>query len=231
MESLLKHKSLNEIAYEIIRDKILKGEFEPGSRIREDLLAEAISMSRTPVREAINRLIADGLIISRVRKGLYLVQPTSPEIDDYIDIRCALEKLAIEKCIKKINEEQKTKLRANLQQFRAAIDRGDFEACNALDADFHMTIAQIANNGKLIALLRDLSAFFQLARRTEKREHPKEKNEQTFREHSLIFEAIMAGDTEAACNAIMANIETMRRNLHADSVKTSSTGRPNSLIA
>jgi hypothetical protein len=54
---VVKHISLNETAYEIIRDKILKGEFPLGSRLREDLLVEEISMSRTPVREAINRSI------------------------------------------------------------------------------------------------------------------------------------------------------------------------------
>ena len=107
MGLVVKHKSLNETAYEIIRDKILKGEFALGSRLREDLLAEEISMSRTPVREAINRLVADGLIINRARKGLYLIQPEDREIEEYIDIRSSLEKLSVEKCIRNISHEQK----------------------------------------------------------------------------------------------------------------------------
>jgi DNA-binding GntR family transcriptional regulator len=210
----MKHKSLNETAYDIIREKILKGEFEPGSRLREDLLAEEISISRTPVREAINRLVADGLIVNRARTGLYLFQPKDHEIEDYIDIRTALEKLSVEKCIAKLTPENGEKLRANLQKFKTALESGDYEKCNVLDADFHMTIAKIADNPKLIALLKDFSALFQLARRTEKRMHPREKNEKTFREHSLIVEAIFAGDSEAACRSMTVNIETMRINLH-----------------
>lgn len=210
----VKHQSLNETAYDIIREKILNGEFALGSRLREDLLAEEISMSRTPVREAINRLVADGLIINRVRKGLYLIQPEDREIEDYIDIRSALEKLSVEKCIRHINPEQKETIHSNLQKFKAALDRGDFETCNNLDADFHMAIARIADNQKLLALLKELSAFFQLVRRTEKRTHPREKNEQTFKEHSRIVEAILAGDVDAACRAMSNNIETMRTNLH-----------------
>jgi DNA-binding GntR family transcriptional regulator len=211
----MKHKSLNETAYDIIREKILKGEFEPGSRLREDLLAEEISMSRTPVREAFNRLVADGLIINRARKGLYLIQPEDHEIEDYIDVRASLEKLSVEKCIANLTLEQREKLQTSLQKFKTALDSGDYEKCNALDADFHMIIARIANNQKLLALLKEFSAFFQLARRTEKRTHPREKNEQTLKEHSLILEAILAGDVEAARRGMMVNIETMRTNLHS----------------
>jgi len=210
----VRHKSLNETAYEIIRGKILKGEFALGSRLREDLLAEEISMSRTPVREAINRLVADGLIINRVRQGLYLIQPEDREIEEYIDIRSSLEKLSVEKCIRSISAEQKETINSNLQKFKSALDQGDFETCNNLDADFHMAIARIADNQKLLALLKELSAFFQLVRRTEKRTQPREKNEQTFKEHSLIVEAILAGDVDAACRAMSDNIETMRTNLH-----------------
>ncbi len=208
------HKSLNQTAYDIIRDKILKGEFEPGSRLREDLLAEEISMSRTPVREAFNRLVSDGLVINRVRQGLYLIQPENCEIEEYIDIRSALEKLSVEKCIRNISDEQKEKIRASMQDFKTALDAGDYVKCNSLDADFHLTIARIAGSEKLLQLLKEFSVFFQLARRTEKRKHPREKNEQTFREHSLIAEAILASDVEAARNAMTANIETMRTNLH-----------------
>lgn len=210
----MKHKSLNEIAYEIIRDKILKGDFEPGSRLREDLLAGEISMSRTPVREAINRLVADGLIVNHARKGLYLIQPEDREIEDYIDIRTALEGLSVEKCIGNLTTESKERIRENLIEFKAALDREDYDACNSLDADFHMRIAEVAGNLKLLSLLKEFSVFFQLARRTEKKTHPREKNERTFKEHSAIAEAIFQGDAGAACRAMTLNIDTMRMNLH-----------------
>ena len=210
----MKHKSLNETAYEIIRDKILKGEFSLGSRLREDLLAEEISMSRTPVREAINRLVADGLIINRVRKGLYLIQPEDHEIEDYIDIRNALEQLAVEKCIRNLTKEQKEELEGNLKKFVSAFERGDYEKCNVLDAEFHQIIARISGNKKLLQMLKDLSVFFQLVRHTEKLTQPREKNERTIEEHSKIAEAIFAGDVEAAREAVTENIETMRNNLH-----------------
>lgn len=211
----MKHKSLNETAYELIRDKILRGDYELGSRLREDLLAEEISMSRTPIREAVNRLVASGLIVNHVRKGLYIIQPEDREIEEFIDIRNALEKLSIEKCIQNMTEAHKAKIISNLEAFRAALEAGDYDECNALDAEFHATIARIADNGKLMESLNKLSDFFRLARRAEKKVHPKEKNEKTLKEHSLIVDAILAGDVEAAHKAISANIQTMRINLHS----------------
>lgn len=211
----MKHKSLNETAYELIRDKILRGDYELGSRLREDLLAEEISMSRTPIREAVNRLVASGLIVNHVRKGLYIIQPEDREIEEFIDIRNALEKLSIEKCIQNMTDSHKTEIISNLEAFRTALEAGDYDECNALDAEFHATIARISDNGKLTESLNKLSDFFRLARRAEKKIHPKEKNEKTLKEHSLIVDAILAGDVEAAHKAISANIQTMRINLHS----------------
>jgi len=171
-------------------------------------------MSRTPVREAFNRLVSDGLVINRVRQGLYMIQPEKCEIEEYIDIRSALEKLSVEKCIQKITEEEKDKIRSKMQEFETALKANDFVKCNILDGEFHLTIAKIAGSTKLLQILKELSVFFQLARRTEKKTHPSEKNQQTFREHSLIADAILASDVEAAKKAVAANIETMRTNLH-----------------
>ena len=81
-------------------------------------------MSRTPVREAINRLVADGLIINRARQGLYLIQPEDREIEEYIDIRNALEKLAVERCIRNISPEQKETISRRFRRDRAHLDQG-----------------------------------------------------------------------------------------------------------
>ena len=115
-------KSLNEAAYSIIRDKILHGGFELGSRIREDALAEEISISRTPVREAINRLVADGIIIKKSQRGLYLIDPDPEQINDHIDIRISLEKLAVRKCIERATDEDIATICNSLNEFEKALE-------------------------------------------------------------------------------------------------------------
>jgi len=95
----MKHLSLKERSYLIIKEKILNGDFEPGSRIREDILAEEISISRTPVREAINLLSAEGFLNNIPRKGIFMIDPTKEEIIDMLEVRIVLECLAVEKFI------------------------------------------------------------------------------------------------------------------------------------
>ena len=211
------HLSLNEIAYNAIREKIIQGEFEPGSRIREDHLAEEISMSRTPVREAINRLVSEGLIINRARKGLYLIDPSDEEIAQHIDIRVALEKLAVEACIDVVDENGLNEIEENIDEFEFRLFKDKFEKCNELDGEFHLLIARLSGNQKLYTMLRELSSFFMQTRNLEKKENPREKNERTLQEHREILDAIRNGKKKAAKEAIALNIDAMRDNLHLES--------------
>lgn len=206
-------KSLNEAAYSIIREKILHGGFELGSRIREDALAEEISISRTPVREAINRLVADGIIIKKSQRGLYLIDPDPEQINDHIDIRISLEKLAVRKCIERATDEDIATICNSLDEFEKALEQKDYDTCNELDGKFHYLIAQMSKNNRLMSLLNDLSVFFQLVRHEEKRRHPQEKNRCTLKEHRRIAKAIQNRDISAAKKAVEANIQTMRSNL------------------
>ncbi len=209
----MEFKSLSEAAYSIIRKKILRGEFELGSRLREDVLAEQITISRTPVREAINRLVADGIIIKKSQRGLYLIDPEPEQIKDNIDIRISLEKLAVEKCIERSTDEDIEVISNSLKEFEKAIQQKDYDACNELDSEFHALIAQMSRNSRLMGLLDDLSAFFQLIRKEEKKKYPEKMNKCTLKEHRRIAKAIKNRDILAAKEAVEANIKTMRNNL------------------
>ncbi len=209
----MEFKSLSEAAYSIIRKKILRGEFALGSRIREDVLAEQITISRTPVREAINRLVADGIIIKKSQRGLYLIDPGPEQIEDNIDIRISLEKLSVEKCIERATDEGVEEISNSLLDFEKALRQKDYDVCNQLDSDFHTLIAQMSGNDSLVSLLDDLSAFFQLVRKEEKKNHPEKKNKCTLKEHRRIAEAIKNRDILAAKEAVEVNIKTMRKNL------------------
>lgn len=211
---LHKHMSLKEVAYNIIKEKIIQGEFEPGSRIREDHLAEEISISRTPVREAINRLVSEGLIVNKARKGLYLIDPSGEEVENFLDIRIALEKLSIEKCIDNIDETGLNELSDAMDEFEFRLSKKKYDVCNQLDGEFHLLIARLSGNQKLYNMLVDLSSFFLQTRSFEKKVHPEEKNRRTLEEHRVIFDAIRRKDKKTAKSAMTKNICTMRDNLH-----------------
>jgi DNA-binding GntR family transcriptional regulator len=209
----MKHLSLKEKAYEMIKQKILNGDFEPGSRIMEEMLAEEISMSRTPVREAINSLSAEGFINNIPRKGIFFTMVTKEELKDLIDIRIDLERMAVRKCIEKINKKGIQVLEENIESFRLALQSQDYKKCNELDSVFHREIANITGNKKLIKFLKEVEDFMLIARTIEKKSSPKEKNDLTLTDHCEVLDSIKKKDTEGAVSAIDKNINRMVKNL------------------
>ena len=207
------HLSLKENAYKLIKGKILNDEFECGARIREDLLAEEISMSRTPVREAINQLSAEGFVKNIPRKGTYLVELNTDEILDMIDVRESLEILAVERCIDKIKPEQLQCLTDIHNEFHFLLSEGRYNECNELDSRFHREIAAISENQKLIGFLEEIENFMSITRTLEKKASPEIKNKLTLEEHLSILTYIRSKDKANAVKAIKENIETMKKNL------------------
>jgi DNA-binding GntR family transcriptional regulator len=209
----MEHLVLKEKAYRIIKKKLLALEFEPGSRIREDHLAEEISMSRTPVREAINRLTAEGFIKNVPRRGIFFVKIEPEEIKDLLDVRQALEVLAIDKCVQKISPDQIRKLENIIQEIDASLKEGEFPRCNELDSQFHQEIARVSGNKKLIDFCIEVEDHMHLARAIEKETHTHEKIQCALDEHRIILECIRNKDKLGAEKAIIVNIMSMRKNL------------------
>lgn len=209
----MRHLSLKEKAYELIKQKILNYDFEPGSRIMEDELAKEISMSRTPVREAINQLSAEGFINNIPRKGIYFTTVTKKELKDLLEIRIVLESLAIRKCIENITPKGIDMLEKDNEEFREAYERSDYKKCNQLDSKFHRDISLISNNIKLIKFSIEVEEFMLIARGIEKKTLTQEKNELTLQDHIEILDLIKKKETDKAIKAISKNIQRMKINL------------------
>jgi DNA-binding GntR family transcriptional regulator len=209
----MQHLSLKQQAYQIIKEKLLNLEFEPGSRIREDILAQEISMSRTPVREAMNQLAADGFIKVVPRKGLFCTELSVSEIKGLLDVRENLEQLALEKCIEKITDAQLEILELLNLEFSQALDKDQYKKCNELDSKFHATIAKISGNKKLVEFLEEIEEFMRITRNMEKKTNPREKNLNGLKQHQAMYEAIRRKDIQGALIGMKSNIQSMREHL------------------
>jgi len=207
------HPSLKESAYNLIRDKLLNLEFAPGTRIREDFIAEEISMSRTPVREAINQLVSEGLIKSIPRKGLFFIELTPEEINELIDVRGALEALSVSKCIDSIDGEGLESLERIIRIAEKSLAKEDYKACNELDSQFHQEIVRLTGNQKLIRYLGEIEDFMHIARAMEKMTDARQKVERSIEQHWNIFDSIKARDKVKAIEAVAQNIEQLRLHL------------------
>jgi DNA-binding GntR family transcriptional regulator len=204
---------LRDNAYNLLRNMILTLEFVPGGRVREDFIAESLSMSRTPVREAIERLVSEGLIKSIPRKGLFVIELTSERIRELIDVCSALEQLASSKCIENISEDGLIQIEEILQSMEKSLAAGDHKTCDALDSAFHRKITEFSGNLNLIQFLKEIEDLMQIVRALEKLNFARQKVEKSLRQHRRIYEAIKAGNRIEAGKALSQHFEQLRSNL------------------
>ena len=96
---------LRDVVFNTLREAILKGELKPGERLMELQLAAKLGVSRTPIREAIRKLELEGLVLMIPRKGAEVAEITEKNLRDVLEVRCALEELAVQLACDRMDEE------------------------------------------------------------------------------------------------------------------------------
>lgn len=153
--------SYAQVAYDGIKKLISDQEIEPGELLSENQLAEYFNMSRTPVREAIRRLQAEGLVEIRKGIGTFLKPLTAKDIKDIYEVRTAMELMACETSIYQITDEEIRQVRENLEELKNRKQRGEkigHMEFSQIDGQFHDLIIQRSNN-KYIELLMEQIYF------------------------------------------------------------------------
>ena len=107
---------LRDVVFKTLRRGILTGELKPGERLMEIHLANRLGVSRTPIREAIRKLELEGLVTMIPRRGAEVANITEKNLKDVLEVRQALESLAIELACERITPENKEALREKLNQ-------------------------------------------------------------------------------------------------------------------
>jgi DNA-binding GntR family transcriptional regulator len=209
----MEHPSLRDKAYVAIKQKLLHREIQPGERIREDILAVEVSMSRTPVREAISQLTTEGFIVSLPRKGLFCASVAGQEMLDFLKIREALETLAIQECIARATDKEISNLETLLHDYERALTTGSRREASDLDSQFHIAIAEFSRSRKLIRFISELSDFMSLARSKVRPELTPEEKKLSIQQHRAILDAIRKRDIPRAVEAMRANILGMKHKL------------------
>ena len=100
---------LRDVVFNTLRQAILKGELKPGERLMEIALAERLGVSRTPIREAMRKLEQEGLVVMIPRRGAQVANITEKDLNDVLEVRIALENVAIEKACARMTEEEMRK--------------------------------------------------------------------------------------------------------------------------
>ena len=147
---------LREVVFNTLRDAILKGELDPGEHLMEVQLANRLGVSRTPIREAIRQLETEGLVVMTPRKGAVVAEITQKDLTDVLEVRKALEELAVELACSKITAEEVEKLKECDDRFCKAQDKNELTVIADMDEQFHDVIYEATGNKRLIQLLNNL---------------------------------------------------------------------------
>lgn len=147
---------LRDVVFTTLRDAILKGELKPGERLMEIHLANKLGVSRTPIREAIRMLEQEGLAITIPRKGAQVARMTEKDLMDVLEIRDALDKLAVTDACERMTPEHFEELEAAMENFTEVTKSRDVRAIVSADEEFHNVIYKAADNPKLWHIIANL---------------------------------------------------------------------------
>lgn len=187
--------SLREHVHRALRQAILSGKFEAGSRMNERRLAEQLGVSTTPVKEALRQLEADGLVETKPRSGV-IVKFDYAWAEEMILARAALESTIAQLAARRIADEEREGLAEILDAMKVATKTGGPEELIKLNEQFHDRIHAIART-QYLGQLTDRQQVYDTGARRVIHLDPKER-QNALKEHVAIGEAIIARDANEA---------------------------------
>lgn len=214
-------RSLQDRAYDILRDRIATGAYPPGTFLSENSLSAELALSRTPLRAAIERLQSEGVLERRPRIGTFVRIIDPEELQEIYDIRLHLETLAAARAASQISADELSCLRAlademasTAAEIRAAESAGtsahdSISRLIAADMTFHQVLAWASGNRwihRILDGMHVLSRFFGLHRHA----YSAEVAEQIGAGHAVVVEALARRDAEEAAAALRTHLQTSR---------------------
>lgn len=203
--SMNEYLPLRDVVFNTLRQAILRGELKPGERLMEIQLANKLGVSRTPIREAIRKLELEGLVLMIPRKGAEVAEITEKSLRDVLEVRRALEELAVELVCEKITEEQIQDLKDAAEEFKESLESGDITRIAEADVKFHDVIYMATDNQKLIQLLNNLRE--QMYRYRVEYLKRSDFHQQLIDEHEEIIETIENGQKDRAVQVVCQHVD------------------------
>jgi DNA-binding GntR family transcriptional regulator len=207
----LVHNSLHDEVAAQLRDRIFAGELLPGTFLDEARLAEELQISRTPLREALKVLTAEGLVRHEPRRGCFVNQVTEQDLDEIFPVIALLEGRCAREAALRATD-------ADLQELEALHDKLNRHAkakrineYYAANFAIHEAIITLANNRWLAQVIGDLRKIVKLARLQQL--HAPGRLDQSLSEHMAVFAALKARDPEGAEAAMRTHLTRQREAL------------------
>jgi len=207
----LVHNSLHDEVAAQLRDLIFLGQLMPGTFLDEARIAEQLQISRTPLREALKVLCAEGLVRHEPRRGSFVNEVTDQDLDEIFPVLALLEgRCACEAALHASDADlqQLEALHDKLNRHAKALRINDYYAANYA---IHEAIIALANNRWLAGVIGDLRKIVRLARLQQL--HAPGRLDQSLAEHNAVFAALKARDPEGAEAAMRTHLSRQREAL------------------
>jgi DNA-binding GntR family transcriptional regulator len=200
----LDHRTLWQRVYDYLRDEILADRLKPGTVLQEVALAQSLGVSRGPVREALGRLAAEGLVTIRPRRGAVVRALSKEEFVEAYQLREALEMMAARLAVPRLTADDVAVLQRLIEEMSAHADRGDVHGFFDANTAFHETFFDVAGNRMLKDAYNQLRS--QIDRYRLRSLQLRGELRRSIAEHKAILRAAKAGDVEKTVHLVSEHI-------------------------
>ncbi len=206
--------NIRDQVYNVLLERVLNHEYPPGFRFDLSQLEDQLGVSRTPLKEALHRLQAEGLIEIRPRRGTYVISIDSQDVAESFDVRCILECAAAEIAVQKASDEEIEQLQTLAKQMRQLLRSDGYQIIVGqyieLDRQFHRTLVNMAHNKRLAEICKQLDTHMQIAHVRQKFILADSKKH-TETEHDAIIQALQQRDVENLVQLLAQHINQSKQ--------------------
>ena len=201
-------QNLHEATFQTLKSLLVEGKISPGSKLNERELAERLNVSRTPIREAIRRLAADGLVELIANRGAIAVQLSIDDVIHTFDVIAELEGYSGELAAKNISDSTLSELEALQYEMMASYARRDLSSYYKLNLRIHRLINQAANNPVLATLFSQVNSRIEALRFRSNQDGV--KWEKAVEEHQEMLDALKARDSARMRKIMIQHVKNKR---------------------
>ncbi len=203
--------SLGDHVYDLLWQRIANHELRPGDKLSDVHVSAQLGVSRTPVREALQRLAQDGIVRAESRRGFYVASFSSQDVREIYDLRTALETLAVRLACSNLSDDEIDAAQRALDDVAQRMNTDDDTAPDTflkIDREFHQLLIQKAHNGRLAGSMNALQA--QISVFQVYGIHLKSLVTQSIGHHQAILSALKHRDCPAAERAMEQHIQEIK---------------------
>lgn len=201
-----KSAALSDVAYKYILERIISFDYKPNEPIVEGEICEHLGISRTPLREALRRLEAEGFIIKARNRGAFVRTYTAEDISESCDIRCLFEVYSLDSCIKHTNKEEVEGIKEKLTVLTKNSSEEEFYTA---DKELHGMITRYCMNTRMLNILKTFSVQLDIFQRISA-QTPNRLMESK-EEHLKIVEAIKERNLPEAQRCLKQHLENVKK--------------------